>query len=110
MREPYIQVATLETGEVGSARESVPPPGELRRYRARWLMTCGPRVEVSDGVRVRLTRRAQVSAQARVEGGLHGWEAGAGRNEGMAAHEAFILFLFFPIFFLHFKIWFEFEF
>jgi hypothetical protein len=67
-------------------------------------------VEVSDGVRVRLTRRAQVSAQARVEGGLHGWEAGAGRNEGMAAHEAFILFLFFPIFFLHFKIWFEFEF
>jgi hypothetical protein len=29
-REPYIQVATPEIGEVGSARESV-PPGELRR-------------------------------------------------------------------------------
>jgi hypothetical protein len=64
-------------------------------------MTRGPRVEASDGVRVRLTRRAQVSARACVEGGLRGWEAGAGRNEGMAAHEAgfvFFLFLFLSIF------------
>jgi hypothetical protein len=43
---------------------------------------------------VRLTRRAQVSARACVEGGLRGWEAGAGRNEGMAAHEAGFVFFY----------------
>jgi hypothetical protein len=66
----------------------------------------------SDGVRVRLTRRAQVSARARVEGGLRGWEVGAGRNGGMAAHEAgFVLFFLISIPFpLYFQLQFEFKF
>jgi hypothetical protein len=55
------------------------PAGPTRKWRS---------------ARVRLPGGALLSACARVEGGLRGQEAGAGRNDGLAAHEAFILFLF----------------
>jgi hypothetical protein len=46
-RRPYTQVGAWKSGGVGSAHADPLLPAKLRGLRARWAMTCGPRVEVA---------------------------------------------------------------
>jgi hypothetical protein len=100
--------------ETRSNRNRIPEITVLRRGRfSRVCYGGGRRVWRPGPARQRVTQRARevkaadkrdphVGASFRC--GLRGWEAGAGRNDGLAAHEAFILFSFLFFFLFSFFI------
>jgi hypothetical protein len=117
-RRPYTQVGAWKSGGVGSAHADPLLSAKLRGLRARWAMTCGPRVEVAQGeeliagtaewvhvqaeAREWLTRGGHMSARARDKGGLRRSDLSLGRIGVLSPVR--VLFFSFFFFFISFQI------